>query len=1408
MANRKSALQFPERVRLRLVQMVPAGTPGAYVDPIFGYSWITSASKGLNGTGGFQQVEQDPVLNDSSEMTVQLPPVGSDGRNNVDRLYYYSDTPDPDGSGQVFGYMPGDEYIEVIRGQNELVQTGTPVSETTTQDALSIVCRDVTEIFKKTRETASGFWNHAPRDVFEFYTRAWQGIVSDDFDDSAPWAHQPYLGSGVYSTSDGAWAWYGGAALDGNSNVVLTIPTGATGAYLYAYDGSTSSWPLTDAGMADHSCWRMECSISAASFLAAAPTVCFGVGDATSAIPGTLANAGLGVYTIQLVPETGDVYAVTIDPGAIDPSLALWRSWPANATALLDAANQFAPPYTLAIEARERWVYYYLDGQLIAVSPRVSFPTTHHDARPFVYVGGSPGDSVSVDYIVVRRTTPPLNGGQSGDYFLPSPPSSGGLQGEYYDTSLASVGTPDTGVASGQYGAVPPTLNPSAVRVDTGLLFDSAAGTLPVPSGISISSSNYGSGFTDGETVYYKLTAFNSNGETTASTEVEVASPGPLSAPTQAVVSYPAAGNTGSSRLCFWVVTAYVAGGGETTVSNAEGSNNIANTVVLLSWSAVPGAVGYNIYLAYDSPTNPYYLCDSVFASQTSVEIGGYGEQITSSPAPTANTTGNFIPTLTWGAVSGAIGYKIYRSTTSGSEKYLTDQPSATFTDRNVSSTTSASPPGTNTATAAAGAPGWLPNALGNALSAYVRWTGAIYLNLSSGSPVVLKLAALNVSQAMWVGKTRVGESILCSSATLPAYSTTVLADNPYCYFQMGETSGTSMFDRAGNVEDAVYSGAVNGSGTHVLSLTESITGDTATCIGFGNTPPGETANAYAYLGSAAEAAFTTCSVEFWASVNGFPDTGDLSGIVVKQDAWGVFLNDTTFCVYDFATNTQYNTSAAPGYETFHHVVLRFDSGVTNGSSLYIDGALAWTGTLGVVDVAAQSLGFATGEPSTVIQSFAGDLGEVAIYPYLLSVAQISHHYNAAHETIGDYTSETLRGTSPDLRTALGDTDGWYPLVFEYIYHSQDSGLSTTVGFTDSSGDVCSSTSLAPYGCFTQQVTPQDSYFDTLQSTIGESFAYQWKSVPMALESGYFPGAVIPQARVGRDTDYILDGTNAANPQETSTAEDNAMTDLASAQGLGGSNTGSLTAEAFDFDILKAHSYVLSESESLPATTEMSLLVLQLETLLEFRSEAWQQITSDASAPRSMQDTWPLSQQLAEFDWQPGDGLRVQMPEIFIKDITPRQLMSLTRIWYRDGIGQTSVSFRDRQRNFEFAMRRFIRQFTSDRRQFQGQLVERTGTQVLAPAYSTVPLPVDLATVRQATLTILSKSDQVTSFAVEVNGQDTGQTVLTTGVLDISNAVGRNNAVEPQMVVRLTTSSSVTCTVGYVVSLLVLVGSG
>lgn len=76
--------------------------------------------------------------------------------------------------------------------------------------------------------------------------------------------------------------------------------------------------------------------------------------------------------------------------------------------------------------------------------------------------------------------------------------------------------------------------------------------------------------------------------------------------------------------------------------------------------------------------------------------VNEYGETIASNEV-SATIAGTGHVTLDWNDVAGASGYKVYRSTSTGNEKFLKSVVNSTHTDQGADATTLIAPPGTNT---------------------------------------------------------------------------------------------------------------------------------------------------------------------------------------------------------------------------------------------------------------------------------------------------------------------------------------------------------------------------------------------------------------------------------------------------------------------------------------------------------------------------------------------------------------------------------------------------------------------------------------------------------------------------------------------------------------------------------------
>ncbi|MBL7690878.1 MAG: hypothetical protein JNM41_04735, partial [Flavipsychrobacter sp.] len=113
-------------------------------------------------------------------------------------------------------------------------------------------------------------------------------------------------------------------------------------------------------------------------------------------------------------------------------------------------------------------------------------------------------------------------------------------------------------------------------------------------------------------------------------------------------------------------------------------------------------------------------------------------------------------------------------------------------------------------------------------------------------------------------------------------------------------------------------------------------------------------------------------------------------GIVAKQHAYGLFLYDNELVAYDWNTGSNMPTGIYPNDGNWHHVAMTFQSGVTNGSSIYLDGVFVRNFTMAVVN---QTIALAVAGGTDAIggyQSFTGSIDEVRVWNTIRTGTEIS----------------------------------------------------------------------------------------------------------------------------------------------------------------------------------------------------------------------------------------------------------------------------------------------------------------------------------------------------------------------------------------------------------------------------------
>src|SRR4029077_20098733 len=167
-------------------------------------------------------------------------------------------------------------------------------------------------------------------------------------------------------------------------------------------------------------------------------------------------------------------------------------------------------------------------------------------------------------------------------------------------------------------------------------------------------------------------------------------------------------------------------------------------------------------------------------------------------------------------------------------------------------------------------------------------------------------------------------------------------------------------------------------------------------------------------------------------------------------------------------------------------------------------------------------------------------------------------------QVIDDWTTGAAREKTAKLKASeLGAVKGWFPIILEYFQAGSTGGIvlnfkPVSSGWTDPGGtaittskQVIPSTSLSPLGCVDARVQGS-SFFDIVQET-AKNFGYQYRAEPRQLESGEFPCALIPKARVGIETDERIEADDIDRKSGISnyTATEDATDSATSAKAFG-----------------------------------------------------------------------------------------------------------------------------------------------------------------------------------------------------------------------------------------------------------------
>lgn len=355
-----------------------------------------------------------------------------------------------------------------------------------------------------------------------------------------------------------------------------------------------------------------------------------------------------------------------------------------------------------------------------------------------------------------------------------------------------------------------------------------------------------------------------------------------------------------------------------------------------------------------------------------------------------------------------------------------------------------------------------------------------------------------------------------------------------------------------------------------------------------------------------------------------------------------------------------------------------------------------------------------------------------------------------------------------------GMGSGWYPVVVEYRQLTGGGGVKLEWENSSAVGTWATvpAASLSPYG-IVRDLVRNESHYDALKG-VADAYGYQWTCEPRSLESGEFPGRIVPRVRVGRDTEKRLGESEATDLAAELDLDTRADALQADASGISDPAAGAqLTAEMLNYRAAGAHLIVTADYESLADITSPQLLEQRLTTLLALRASPWQTVAARPPGRRELLDAWPLTGTLAEFQWAPGDGIRLDLPTVGVVDTAPRQILGVTRDFTPNGLAPPVAAFRPRPRSIVAALRDLRRAALQPQRNYQQQLAQTAGSVGSQGAYvggaddySRLSLPPPDRVV-SLFLVVLAKSD-ASAWTIAMNGASTPIVVTAPGRYDVT----------------------------------------
>lgn len=199
---------------------------------------------------------------------------------------------------------------------------------------------------------------------------------------------------------------------------------------------------------------------------------------------------------------------------------------------------------------------------------------------------------------------------------------------------------------------------------------------------------------------------------------------------------------------------------------------------------------------------------------------------------------------------------------------------------------------------------------------------------------------------------------------------------------------------------DAAVSRSYSGSGNTAFGLITGIDGTLVNGVGFTTANNGaftfDGSNDYINFGNSSTVQQGSGTLSAWAKASS--PGGGYRGIIAKQGAYGLFYTDSVLVAYDWAADAPRSTGINIADNTWKNVVLTYQSGVSNGTRIYINGVSVLTTTITIQSQVANLFG---GAEANASQFAACSVAAFNMYSRILTAQEVLQNYNSIKRRYG-----------------------------------------------------------------------------------------------------------------------------------------------------------------------------------------------------------------------------------------------------------------------------------------------------------------------------------------------------------------------------------------------------------------------